>query len=568
MSKDRVQEALKAAAKPTLAAMRAERKKLPRSLRPLITYLVNHLFDFGLNATKAWAAAAKNDHSLSAVFKAATRLTLRAYIERRRLEVADRMLRTTDLEIGWVSLAVGYAHHARFANAYSKWLDELPSEARRKPSPPEIDYLTWRQWVRAELKPEAAWKIHQKALRRYPALEEKLRERYAPAVVEPRVVVDGARHEHLYAAGIWHELRALPFEEQRRQLRRYQFGSTAFFDLLREESRQEGRKDRRRGIELAQLALESLAGKEEVFGERIHDLQALGWAWLGNAQVLALDFPAAEVAFEEADAEWGVEREDQDQLVLAEIVCFKGTLRMLQRHFSEAVRLVDRAHDLFRCTDAQGEARALIQRAEIQVYADKPDVALAALQAAAKLLDHQEDRYLGYAVYSNLATVQTILGQYPAATESLVQATQYCSELDYALGCHQIQWVEGDIKQGMGDLNGAEQLYLLAREGFGAGKELYCVGLICLELAILNSKTGNLDTLKGFASEAVPILESLKMYPETVAAVSLFSQALEAGEVPYQCMREVRHCLQRDPMAHLSQERGPESLRPSEHGVG
>ncbi len=66
MSRDRVQEALKIAAKPTLADMRAERKKLPRPLRPLVTYLANHLFDPSLNATRAWAGAANNDHSLSA----------------------------------------------------------------------------------------------------------------------------------------------------------------------------------------------------------------------------------------------------------------------------------------------------------------------------------------------------------------------------------------------------------------------------------------------------------------------------------------------------------------------
>ncbi len=60
MSRDRVQEALEVAAEPTLADMQAERQALPRPLRPLVTYLVKHLFDLSLNATRAWAMAAKN----------------------------------------------------------------------------------------------------------------------------------------------------------------------------------------------------------------------------------------------------------------------------------------------------------------------------------------------------------------------------------------------------------------------------------------------------------------------------------------------------------------------------
>ncbi len=76
--------------------------------------------------------------------------------------------------------------------------------------------------------------------------------------------------------------------------------STVLFDLLRKVSRLEGRKKRQRGIELAKLALVSLERSDRVFGDRIHDLRAHGWAWLGNAYRLALDFSEAAAAFEHA----------------------------------------------------------------------------------------------------------------------------------------------------------------------------------------------------------------------------------------------------------------------------
>ena len=73
--------------------MHRERELLPAKLRPLMTYLIQHLFDFELNAKRAWAAAGIRNHGLSVAFRQVTGFSLRAYIESRRLEVADRILR-------------------------------------------------------------------------------------------------------------------------------------------------------------------------------------------------------------------------------------------------------------------------------------------------------------------------------------------------------------------------------------------------------------------------------------------------------------------------------------------
>ncbi len=58
----------------------------------------------------------------------------------------------------------------------------------------------WRRGVRGELDPEAAWDVHETWLRIYPSVEQRLRERYREqVVVEPRLEVDGGRHERWYA---------------------------------------------------------------------------------------------------------------------------------------------------------------------------------------------------------------------------------------------------------------------------------------------------------------------------------------------------------------------------------
>jgi hypothetical protein len=98
-------------------------------------------------------------------------------------------------------------------------------------------------------------------------------------------VVDGGDYERFRADQLWQRIRALPFADQKRDVRDHLFRSTVLFDLLRKKSREEGRKDREQGVEIARLALVSLERHEEVFGDRIHDLRALGWeaACLGGA---------------------------------------------------------------------------------------------------------------------------------------------------------------------------------------------------------------------------------------------------------------------------------------------
>ena len=82
------------------------------------------------------------------------------------------------------------------------------------------------------------------------------------------------------------------------------FPTPALFDLLRRKSRQEGRRDRRFGIHLAELALLSLRRCEEAWTDRGYDLRAVGLAELGNAKRLATDLTAAEGEFVSCWAEW------------------------------------------------------------------------------------------------------------------------------------------------------------------------------------------------------------------------------------------------------------------------
>ncbi len=552
MSRDRDLDALRIAAAPTLKRIRSDRKRAPSRLKKVFTVIAGMLFDHGLNASSAWRKAGIKDHSLTAAFKVFAGCSLRPYIAQARIDVAEALLRITDLELSTISLLVGYTNHSTFIGNYVRIKNVLPSEVPRvPPARPLIDDTTSLRAGRGQLDDDESADYLEKYLRLYPKAAKAAQ---PPVQVAPeaRFVVDGARGDRLAAEGLWREIRDLPFEEQQRRLRQVLFCSTVLFDLLREKSRQHGRKSRRRGIEIAKLALVSLEGSDEVFGERIHDLRALGWAWLGNAHRLALDLSAADAAFEESDVEWLQPDAPHETLVAAEIDFLKGSLRMSQRSYPEALSLIDRSRELFRLAgDSIGETKALLQKGAVHVFADRSLDAIAAFGDARALLAHHGEPFLTYAVYCNLANAQAKAGLYQEGAANLSKANVLCQQLDNPLESLKILWVDGVIKQGERDLPNAEKLIRHARSGYQEAEEICSFALASLDLAVLLSEQQRWSDTLDLTLEVVPLLESLRLNPESLAAISLLSKALETKRVSPLLLRDVRDTVHRDPLTAL-----------------
>lgn len=546
-------DALRAAAAPTLERIRRHGAQATGRLPWLFTYLEEHLFDPTLHSGKAWKKAGIRDHGLVAPFKALTGMSLKPYIDRNRVDVARRLVVDTEILIETIGLLVGYSSHTAFLRAFKKEAKgRLPSDLRQDLAARTTSRSLELPSSLEGLSPAAARRMMKKFFARYPFLLRELLARGQGDKAE--IIIDGGRYESYTAVGMWQEIRRLPPAEQEREVRRLRFSSTAFFDLLRERSRTEGRRDRQLGIHIAELALASLDDRDDHYGERIHDLRALAWAWLGNAHVLALDFTAADSAFEEAGREWATPRDQQDQLVLARVCNLEGTLRMFQRRYEPALKLVDRSRDLSRLGgDRKGEARALIQRASILGYDGQLEEAIRSLQTAEKILADHDDPFLAYAAATNLANAYLRKGDNHLALEHLGKAKKLCVKIDHPSGRCEVQAVEGFIRHGLGELQEAEELCLRARAGFVAASEAYSVALVDLELALLYTNQDAWDKVVAFSSEAVPLLEGLRLYEETLAAVALLARAIETEQVPPQVLKTVRESLEQDPLTRLSQ---------------
>ena len=129
------QKLLEAAATPVLERIRRDGKNAPRQVKPLLTYLENHLFDPDLDANHLKRACGVRDNTLPIKFHRAVSLPPYAYIEDCRLEVACRLLTDTDLRVWQIAQLIGYSTLQVFSRAFDRWSGVRPtiyrSQSRR-----------------------------------------------------------------------------------------------------------------------------------------------------------------------------------------------------------------------------------------------------------------------------------------------------------------------------------------------------------------------------------------------------------------------------------------------------
>ncbi len=194
--------------------------------------------------------------------------------------------------------------------------------ARLGPPPEEMESSAYLQRaVTGRLEPERAAQLFD----RLQAIFALLTETSPPGAAQVEdAAPDEPALEQEIAAKVWRSVRDRPFSQQRTLVRRQlYFRTPALFDLLRAESRAMGRNDRRRGVELAELALASLEGCARALGEDLPNRKIQGLIGLAKAHRRALDLPAAEQTFRFAEAEWNLAVGKRDPSVEAEFLAYQ-----------------------------------------------------------------------------------------------------------------------------------------------------------------------------------------------------------------------------------------------------
>ncbi len=326
--------------------IRRDKKKLNSKLKPLLERLEKELFVPGLDAAQLRLACGIKDRTVGSEFGRAVGVPLRAYMEDCRLETAVQLLRHQDLQICEISELLGYARVSSFSRAFKRWSSLQPGDFRRLlqadsplASVPGDELLTSPFWYAAmlgELDTEQRYHFCRHVQALYPQFLQLATRVPENDSEPPPERIDGRQYERFKAAEKWQEIADLPQKEQRLRVLGVQFRTPEFFDLLLRKSREEGRKDRQRGVEIALLALDTVDASTGLLEGDTAELHARAWAWVGNAHRLALNFSGAEQAFDRAELDLAARFAGQSLFAKAEISLCRAGLRLDQRRFEEA----------------------------------------------------------------------------------------------------------------------------------------------------------------------------------------------------------------------------------------
>ncbi len=533
---------LEIAMAPVREQISLDKKKLPDKYKGFQDVVSEYLIEKKLTVTWALKKARIHGHSFSTDFYDCVGELPGDYILIRRLEVAERLLRDFNYRVGIAASMVSIDSMRTFRRGFRKWFDvQRPKDIRGQRLGHKIPLPTLRQAASGDLDLISGREV-----------VVELR-RFFPDPVDPgESVRDGPPHERLRAAKTWRQIRDLPFEEQREAVDWHPYRTTALFDLLREKSRREGRKDRQRGVRLAKLALVALGRTGEARSERFYDLQAEGLICLGNARRLERDFRRSDEELVAARASWRVRRSRRDPLVGARIDLNQGTVRMFERRYDEGVVLIEKALPVFEEEgDVKGQVQALNQRAAIRGYLDQLEESISDLDAAASLVDGDQHRYLAFTIHKNLALSYVRAGDSKPALRNLELSRGQLAKLDYPLGETELKWLEASIREVAGEPAVADSLYCEAHSGLAVAGEDSSSAVLLLDRSALCSQEGRHAEVIRLLSEALPILESHQFYPETVAGLALVSEAIRVEEVSTALLRDLQDRLHKDPLVLL-----------------
>ncbi len=343
------------------------------------------------------------------------------------------------------------------------------------------------------------------------------------------------------AADLWKRLKLLSPQAQQALAKSDPAFQTPFICLFlcRESIRLAGEDPRKAlaAAELAVLIAREIPGRE--------DLNGYALVHVGNAHRAQGDLPAAEKSLSEGEAllQKNAGGETLDDAV---IFALKASLRRSQGRLGEAIAL----HD-----EALGRPGASLMRAELlasKAYTldEAGDVqgVLTTLEEAARSLSGKEDPRLLLSIRHNLIDALSKAGRFEEGKELLGEVKRLAFRVGTDLDSGRVQWVEGRIQAGLGDVDRGISLLLRARGVMVAKGIALDTALVSLELALLYLQQGRHDSVKDIARHLAPLFRAQALPRETLAALALFRRTAETGKVTpdlpthlLEYLRQTRH---------------------------
>lgn len=533
------------AALPVFLRIQADIDRVSARLRPLLLTVKQLLFEKSFKVGVLWRKHRIRDRNAASFFRELD-TTPHRYILGARMEVAEALLLRTNLPIRRIAGLVGYGNDMTFRRAFKSWKGINPSEVRQRVArreEPGFDKVL-ADGVAGRLSPTQTLELASRL--KVVMLELRAQEKSLPHDLGSSLHPPDRCESYQVELFVLPRLAGLSFADQRQEiLRSRPFATSALFDALHQRSRDEGRQDRRRGVELAQLALESVEVNAGSLGPLYHVLRPQAWAWLGNAHRLNLDFLAADRAIDRA---LQALHSTDEAFASAIVHLCQGTLRTFQRRHEEAVQTFDIAFRFLEGTKAEAwQVRTLILRAAALGYAERFDESLTTLWRAESLpgADHEHFSFL------LPHTIVTVLVRANRCTEAKERLRELDPTRGFGASRWRVRWLEAYLAHGDGELLESEAKYLAAVRELEDLEEPLDHAVVLLDLAVLYADLKRSVDLLSICKTIYRFFDSLRLHEETSVSIRLLGQAILEERVSRDLLRRLRSSLNRDPLAWL-----------------
>jgi AraC-like DNA-binding protein/tetratricopeptide (TPR) repeat protein len=498
---------LKQAREATVAVITRDEKRVSSEVRRILRYLKAHFLEVGFGVEDVTLAFRQEAEDLIDTFSAELGVRLDDYIFEARLEVGLRLLVRSRLSANRISKYLGL-QPAVFRTAVERHFGLRPQELR--------------------------------SVARIPVGS------HSQALIAPLPKSEKARIVRCLTRQFWLLLEPMSYADQVEFVGQLTFaGAAELFECLSQKSREAGRRNLRRGVELAELALAIVEGSATLLGDHAAEFRLLALARLCNARRLEGDFKGADKEFDRIEAmPVGLEL---DYHVQAEVLFIQATLRLFERRFEEALQLLNESLTIAReIGNTRMQAERLLQRIELNRYQGRPLEMFPDLKEVRDLLASQAepDRFLLQGVYQQWTLAYLETGQTAEAKTSLVQAKALNEELDHAPSRYQLAWIEGWIAITLCEEATAEKFLRRARIGFEGIAAKEAAALAALDLAVLCHGQGRFgEVTELVVCSVLPALAEMALADETRAATELLRSAVAAETISLAVLQKVRQAL-------------------------
>lgn len=314
--------------------------------------------------------------------------------------------------------------------------------------------------------------------------------------------------------------------------------------LLLDRCRELGFKDPGRAFDFARLGVRlSEQLSVDSYGDtRVADLRARAWATLANSQRIASDFRAAGQSF--VRAERFLKRGTGDPLEKARVLLLKASLSSDQRHFPEAIKLLNLAEAIARRNgDDALVGKAQVKKGIVFGTSGRTDEAIACLRRGVREVDARSEPRLVVAARHNLIVYLVEGGQLEEAVALLEATRPLYEELGDRMNLIRLRWLEAKIAQNLGRLSEAEGLLRSVGATLGELGLGYDAALLALDLAGVYARQGRTEEMRALAAEMLPSFQSREVHREALAALIVFQKAAKMDRVTLGLVQELSDYL-------------------------